>query len=207
MLFGEKVMKETNNLFIKLNKKNPEYAYTKETHELNFHVELRAILVFFNKVNKQYENQADEVVLSHNNNIDFVLTRDAFKRYAKTVQKLYLEPFGENTINDINGLLDVFENKKLEDYLSYDITEEARTKFIFDMKMFKEYKQFLWVFIKHLECYLRFYHENLRKKYYFYFEHLVEVCYKNKNIEYLNSTLVQLCNKYCKPLKKYWRKR
>lgn len=200
-------MKETNNLFIKLSKQSPKYRQSHETLELNFLVEMRAINVYFEELNKKYEKQADEIVLGQNNNIDFVLIRDALKRYAKAVKYLYLDPLIESSLKTINGLLKIFEEEKIETHLCYDLDENKKTKFIFDVKKFDEYKNFLWVFVKHIECYIRLYYENLKKKYFFNFEYLVEVCYENKNIELLNTTLIELCNKYCKPLKKYLRGR
>lgn len=198
-------MKETNKLFIKLSKQDPEYKQTQETLELNFIVEMCAINVYFEKLNKKYEKQADEIVVEQNNNIDFILIRDAFKRYAKAVRDLYLDPLKESSFDTIKGLIKLFEEEKIENRLSYDLDEEKKTKFIFDVKKFDEYKNFLWVFVKHIECYIRFYYENLRKKYFFDFEYLVDVCYENKNIEKLNTTLLELCNKHCKSLKKYCR--
>ena len=196
-------MLETRKLFTKLNRDDIEYGYDKETLELNFLVEMRAINVYFEKLNKKYEKQAEEIVLRHNNNIDFVLIKDAFKRYAQAVRDLYYDPLKGSSLKTIKGLINIFEEEKIKNYLCYDLDEEKKTIFIFDVKKFDEYKNFLWVFVKHIECYIRFYYENLRKKYFFDFENLVEVCYENKNIENLNTTLLELCNKYCKPLKKY----
>lgn len=199
-------MKETNNLFKKISKTDPEYRYSKETLELNFFVEMRAINVFFEKLNKKYEQEAEQIVIELKNNIDFVLVKNALKRYAETVQKLLLEPLYKNASQDIDGLIDIFENKRVEEYLAFDISEGKKTEYIFNVKRFDDYKNFLYVFVKHIECYIRFYYENLKKKYFFDFENLVEVCYKNKNIEMLNKTLIELCNKHCKSLKKYIKK-
>lgn len=162
-------MKETNGLFIKLCKNYPQYIYTKETLELNFFVEMRAINVFFEKLNKKYEKQAEEIVLQLNNDNDIVLVKNAFKRFSKAVQTLYLEPISKSTPKIIEDLIYNLEVENVEKYFYNGITEEEKTKYLNNLKKFDDYKNFLLVFTKHIECYIRFFYENLRKKIFFWF--------------------------------------
>lgn len=196
-------MNETKKLFVKLNKDNVEYGYSKEQLTNSFTNALKQIHSCFIILNEKHTKYAEENILTLSKSYDFVLILRAFKRFAFSIEDILQNPFTEKAVECIYGLLYELEKNNIEKYLATNITQEEKENFLKKVKMFDGYKNFILVFVKHLECYFRFYYENLRKKYYFCFDYLYDICYENKNLEKLNECLLKICNKHCKPLHKY----
>lgn len=212
--------RETYEPLIDLSKGNySEKDYTKEQITKAFTNACLDLLPIFEDYNKTYSKEAKLQV--EQNLVPFEkeyfswLKNDA--KFVIDVLKNPLDKTNYQTIAELN-------NSYLYIYGNHDLRffdEDGQKSFIDSVKKTEElffkdvcsfnllkYGKFLSVFISNLYCYLCFYQENLNKKYYYRFEHLIRDTYgywyfkqqQNPHLLITDQSLISLKEKYCKDL-------
>ena len=211
--------KQTGKIFIDLSKGDfAEKNYTKEQITKNFVDACKELIPIFEHHNNSYCAEAKVDVEIHNIEIERTYLSWLMDD-AQMVLNILKDPL--NIINYDNfaerhySYLSIYENHDIrsfdQDSKDFFVNEVKKENNFFEnfvsFNLFK-YAKFMSVCVNNLYCYLCFYYENLNKKYYYRFEHLVRDTYgyfyfKLQQNPYLLKTdldLLDLCRRYCEPL-------
>lgn len=211
--------KETGEIFINLSKRDyVEKTYTKEQITNYFVNACKELIPIFEHHNNKYAAEAKIEVEINNLKSEKIYLSWLLDDVA-IVLNVLKDPLNiinyDNFVESHYAYLYRYEKHDIWDFdeISCDSFVNAVKKedeFFKDFVSFKllKYAKFLSVFINNLYSYLCFYYENLNKKYYFRFEHLVRDTYghfyfKLSQNPYLLKTdcdLLDLCRRYCQPL-------
>ena len=202
----------SSRIFIDLQKENncPEASYTHSQMSGIFGIACHELSDIFVDFNNKYKLLAEQDL----NNLKNTQANECFKSLIQQfnlIMKAMYIPYKKPYVDNLSNVVDYLTNICPPDVDEQEFyNQNLFFKNIGSINLVK-YAKFLSVFAKQLQCYVRLYYENLNKKYYFKFEHLVRGKYKymyfeckqNEYLLNLDNEIIEICDKHCKSLNDY----